>query len=210
MISRIEGPLVELAAGRAEVRCDPVTYEVLVPAADLPELAGQVGRRVKFHTLHFLEGQSQGSSFVPRLIGFQTVEDRAFFELFTTVKGVGPRKALRALQLPFAAVAQAIASKDLTVLIGLPEIGKRTAETIIAELHDRVNRFVELKPAAIPGAAGATAESSTIEDAVTVLVQLGENRIQARDLVARALNTEPDVTSADNLVAAAYRLKEGA
>jgi Holliday junction DNA helicase RuvA len=141
---------------------------------------------------------------VPRLIGFGSTEERAFFELLTTVKGLGMRKALRALRLPYRAVARAIATEDLEVLTSLPEIGRRTAQTIVAELGGKVDRFLELKP-------DETAESGQpviVRDAVAVLVQLGESKPQARLLIEQALADDPDVSSADDLVAAAYRVKE--
>jgi Holliday junction DNA helicase RuvA len=205
MISRIEGELVAAGEGAVEVQHGGLTYDVLVPAADAPTLATLVGRPVRFFTRHLLESQGQGSSYVPRLIGFQTPEDREFFELFTTVKGVGARKALRALRLPFGAVARAIADRDLDVLVTLPEIGRRTAQTIVAELHGKVDRFVELKPDA--GAAADAGEPAVRRDAVAVLVQLGEPRAQAVQLVERAAAADPEIETADALVAAAFRLK---
>jgi Holliday junction DNA helicase RuvA len=204
MISRIEGDLLGAADGAVEVRCGAITYVLLVPAADEPRLVPLIGHRVEFHALHYLESQGQGTSFVPRLIGFGSTEERAFFELLTTVKGLGMRKALRALRLPYRAVARAIATEDLEVLTSLPEIGRRTAQTIVAELGGKVDRFLELKP-------DETAESGQpviVRDAVAVLVQLGESKPQARLLIEQALADDPDVSSADDLVAAAYRVKE--
>ena len=110
MISRIAGTLVDVAEGTAEIECDGVWYRLFVPACDVQSLSVVVDDRVLFHTLHYLEAQGQGNTFLPRLIGFSSPEDRAFFELFTTVKGLGNRKALRALQLPFPRVAGAIAT----------------------------------------------------------------------------------------------------
>ena len=98
MISRIEGVLEDVVEGVAEVRVgEGLVHELLVPACDAGELLTQQGRRVSFFTLHYLESQGQGSHFVPRLIGFRSREQRAFFELLTTVKGIGNRKALRAM-----------------------------------------------------------------------------------------------------------------
>lgn len=208
MISRIEGELIRVDNGRAELRVGALVYELLIPACDTPRLSRHAGETLTFHTLHYLEGQGQGTSFLPRLIGFRTPEDRAFFELFTTVRGFGNRKALRALELPLGEVAGAIASRDTSILTSLPEIGKRTAETIIAELAGKVDRFVEVKaqPGDVPAVTEAQAE--LVRDAVAVLVQLGESRPTAQQLIERALAVDPQVTSPDQLVAAAFRLKE--
>jgi Holliday junction DNA helicase RuvA len=207
MISRIEGELLSAEAGAIELRCGAVTYTLLVPAADEPHLVPLVGHRVDFHTLHYLESQGQGASFVPRLIGFGSARERAFFELLTTVKGLGMRKALRALRLPYQTVARAIAAEDLEVLTSLPEIGQRTAQTIVAELQGKVDRFLEVKPDDVP-AASDLGQPAIVRDAVAALVQLGESKPQARLLIEQALAADPAAASADDLVAAAYRVKE--
>jgi Holliday junction DNA helicase RuvA len=208
MITRIEGRLVDVGKGRARIECGPLTYELLIPASDEQRLLARIDQTVAFQTLHYLEGQGQGSIFTPRLLGFSCEEDRAFFELFTTVKGVGNRKALRALALPFASIAEAIATKDVDLLKSLPEIGKRTAETIVAELHGKVDRFIELKPDAEAVSPELAAKSELVNDAIAVLTQLGEPTFPARHLVERALAADPTIDAADELVAAAFRLKE--
>lgn len=202
MISRIEGELVGVSETGAELRCGSVTYAVLVAAADREQLARRVGERTEFHVLHYLESHGQGTSFIPRLIGFPSARARAFFELLTTVKGLGARKALRALRLPYASVAAAIDRKDVDLLRTLPEIGRRTAETIVAELSGKVDGFVELKP---PGA--SSIPDSVVRDALAALDRLGEPAAGARRLIERALAEDPRIESADALVAAAYRLR---
>ena len=213
MIASIEGELLSAEDGTALVQVGPMSYEVLVPAADVPALAGQRGAIVRFVTLHYLEGQGQGSSFWPRLIGFRSAEDRDFFELFTTVKGIGVRRALRALQRPFAEVAAAIARRDEKALTGLPEIGRKMAETIVVELKDKVARFTATAgggmDAAVAGATGTSggALAGAAGDAVIVLVQLGEARPIAERLIERALQVEGAKAAAEVLVAAALRLR---
>ncbi len=211
MIASIEGELLEAEDGTALLQVGAITYEVLVPAADVPALAGQRGATVRFVTLHYLEGQGQGSSFWPRLIGFRTAEDRDFFDLFTTVKGIGVRKALRALQRPFAEVAAAIARRDEKALTALPEIGRKMAESIVVELKDKVARFTATAtggmPTATVAATMAPALAGAAGDAVIVLVQLGEARPQAERLVERALQVEGSQAAPEVLVAAALRMR---
>ena len=217
MITQLTGTLVAIEGGAAHVQCGDLVYEVLVPAADSMSLAARLGQPARFHTLHYLEGQGQGSSFWPRLIGFQSTQDRDFFELFTTVKGIGNRKALRALQLPFAQVAAAIADRDLGLLQSLPEIGKRTAEAICVELKGKVDAFASGSAAAAPVAGGTparrgavTAESKLVaaaRDAVEVLAQLGHSKPVARDMIERVLAREdlPSDATPEALVERALR-----
>lgn len=220
MITQLSGTLLAIEDGAAHVQCGELTYEVLVPAADSMSLAARIGQGVRFHTLHYLEGQGQGSSFWPRLIGFQNAGDRAFFELFTTVKGIGNRKALRALQLPFAQVAEAISMRDHALLQSLPEIGKRTAEAICVELKGKVDPFVRGIAGAVPGQAraggkGAPRAAATPEgalmaaahDAVEVLAQLGHPKAVAREMVERALSRSdlPEKPTPEAIVELALR-----
>ena len=209
MISRIEGELVGVDNGRAELRCGHLTYTLLIPAADEDAMAERVGDRIEIHVLHYLEGQGQGTSFVPRLIGFASTEARAFFELLTTVKGLGARKVLRALRLPYTSIAEAIACRDVDLLRSLPEIGARTAATIVAELHGKVDRFLGPAPGSADGAETSRGGSGVLRDAVAALTQLGEPKLHARQLVELALAGDPSLDSADALVAAAYRVRAG-
>ena len=211
MISRIEGELVGVADGRAELRCGDLTYTLLVPAADEEDLLERVGSRIRIHTLYYLEAQGQGSSFIPRLIGFPTADARAFFELLTTVKGLGARKALRAMSLPYTSIAEAIACRDNGLLVALPEIGKRTAETIIAELNGKVDRFIGMAPVPVDesDAGGRPVTAVVMRDAVAALTQLGEPKLHARQLVEQAFADDPTLDTPDALVAAAYRVRAG-
>ena len=206
VIAAIEGELISVGGQSALIRSGAMTYEVLIPAADAPALAGVIGSNVNFVTLHYLESQGQGSSFWPRLIGFQSVSDRDFFELLTSVKGIGNRKALRALQRSFADIAAMIEQKDFAALQSLPEIGRKTAETIVVELKDKVARFTlgATHPARSTGAAKL---SGAVADAVVVLMQLGESRVVAERLAERAALVVGKSAAAEAIVAAALQLK---
>jgi Holliday junction DNA helicase RuvA len=199
MITRLSGDLEHLDEHSAVMRVGgegiDLSLEVLLPGFVARELAGRVGQRVALYTLMYLESQNQGASFTPRLIGFTSPSQREFFELFTTVKGIGNRRALRSLAEPVGVVAGAIESGDTKVLTGLPEIGKRMAETVIAELKGKAAPFaLELKdPDRAPGpmkGRGTVGTGSTLtsggQEAVEVLVRLGEARPEAERQVERA------------------------
>ncbi len=228
MITRIAGTLETVESGRAVLATGPMAIEVLVPAGEVPRLALAAGGPVVLHTMVLLESQSQGSSFTPRLLGFASERDRAFFELFTTVKGIGPRKALRALARPTGEVAAAIASEDVAALTALPEIGKRTAQTIVAELAGKVDPWVD--PAALDapagagaGATGGSAPAAPVRpatagelpapalDALRILVDsLGEAPARASVLVETVMRDEPELADPAAIIEAAYRSPETA
>ncbi len=216
MISRIEGVLVDVVDGVAEVRVagSGLVYEVLVPACDAGDLMMRQGKEIAFVTLHYLESQGQGSHFVPRLIGFSSREQRDFFELLTTVKGIGNRKALRAMQVSHGRMAEAIAAGDAKFLSTLPEIGKRTAESTIVELKGKLDPFLKdpsatrralERSAVVAVTAVATGPAADAED---VLVALGEQRAQARAKVERVLAASVgESIGADEIVTRALRTR---
>ena len=208
MICRISGILEEVASGSAVVDAGGgLCYEVLVPACDWERLARRVGQEVTFHTIHYVEGDPAHGGQTPRLIGFLSATDRDFFRVFTTVKGIGNKKALRALARPVGEVAAAIQAKDARYLVELPEIGKRTAEQIIAEIHGKVEAFAG---AAAPAGAETAGLSQAASEAVAVLVQLGERRPDAVALVERVLAGSPDLATPEAIIQHAYRVKAGA
>lgn len=216
MITSITGKLESVGESSAVLRLmEAIAIEVLLPAYLAGELAGRVGQQVTLTTLAYLEGQGQGTSFIPRLIGFERATDRAFFELFTTVKGIGNRKALRAMALRPGEIAGMIGAKDAKGLTKLPEIGKRMAETVIAELTGKVEKYIEHGiVAGIGGAPVVVVPSRTgglsagEEEAVEVLVQLGETRGDAEGLVerwrARKGGPKADAATADEIVSQVF------
>ncbi|MDY6912963.1 MAG: Holliday junction branch migration protein RuvA [Planctomycetota bacterium] len=206
MIARITGRLEQVSDGAVLLDCGAgLWYELLVPACDAEKLTARLGQETALHTIHYIEGDPSHGSQAPRLIGFLAESDRDFFRLFTTVKGIGIRKALRALVRPVAEVAAAIQNKDAKFLIALPEIGKRTGEQIIAELHGKVDSFAG---EAVP-AGQAHVMSDAAAEAVAVLVQLGERRPDAMALVERVTAVAPELDSPEKIIQQAYRLKAG-
>lgn len=175
-------------------------FELMVPAADAPELKGTLGDEVTFHTIFYLEGDAARGNLEPRLIGFIRADDRAFFEKFTTVKGIGVRTALKALTEPVGRIAQAIESKDAKALQRLKGIGKRTAELIVAELAGKVTDFALDYGETHVGVPAATARQAFEEDAIAALIELGEPRPVAERLLERAKHANPALNSTGPLL----------
>ena len=212
MLHRLRGTLVELHGPIAIVA--PTgdgarEVEVMLPAYFAAQLATSEGQPIELTTIEYLESHGQGSSFIPRIIGFPDLEARRFFELFTTVKGVGMRKALRAMAVSPAEIARAVNDKDARFLQGLPELGKRSSETVVAELGGKVDGFVRESSTSGAGAEVEAKPASRIESdaaqrAVTALVRLGETENDARKLVERVLEQDEGLEDADAILAASF------
>jgi Holliday junction DNA helicase RuvA len=204
MISEITGELRRVQLDRVQLSCGNVTYEILVPASDIAELQAARGKEITFHTIFDLEGDATRGGLTPRLIGFLRAEDKRFFQLFITVKGIGPKRALRALVEPTGQIAGAIESKNTRFLVALPEIGKRTAEQIVAELAGKVTEFaIDAGPRHPAAASHTMGEVEAIEGAI----QLGIARLEAERLLDRARQLDPENAAPESLLREMLRLR---
>lgn len=132
-----DGPVVEVGGVGLLVRVSATT------AAGLPPAGGEVS------LLCALVVREEALD----LYGFATAGERALFEAFTGVNGVGPRLALAICGLDGPdELRLAIARGDSARLQAASGVGKRTAERVVLELRDRVGAL-NGAPVAVPAAA---------------------------------------------------------
>lgn len=208
MIVRLTGTLIEVTEESVVIERDGMAWEVLVPRFSIGELAAYRGQVVTLHTSEFYEGNAASGHLVPRMLGFAHTEDRAFFTRFVSVKGIGPRKALKALGEPVRRIATWIESGDTKALATLPGIGARAAEMIVASLKGKMDDFA--LPITDTQASQMGDLSQPQRDALEVLVAWGDTRTEAERWLERAAQLHPDTRGADEWVRLAYRVKAGA
>jgi Holliday junction DNA helicase RuvA len=206
MIARIEGKLVKLDSSAALVQVGSVGYEVMLPGYCVNVLADKIGSDIALCTMEYYEGTPGGGNLIPRIVGFLSDGERDFFTKFTSVKGIGMKKALRSLSVPIAAIATAIEDGDDKMLMSLDGIGKRMAQQIIAELRGKLQRFAAGAEVARPTERGFKPFQA---EALEILIAWGEKRNEAIDLIELACKKHPDIKSAEELVPLVYRLKQG-
>jgi holliday junction DNA helicase RuvA len=209
MISSVTGALVGVEEDRIGLQVGPLVCELLVPAVDVPQLQASIGQELTLFTILYFAGDPSRGSLEPTLIGFLRSADKQFFEQFTTVKGIGPRKALRALTVQTGEIAAAIEEKDARYLTRLEGIGKRMAEQIIAELAGKVGRFVTAIPAATAGGTSVMPgrRAAHEEDAIAAMMALGERRPDAEHFLDRAKAANPSVKTTDALLREMLRMR---
>lgn len=206
MIARIEGKLVRLDTDSALVQVGSVAYEVMLPSYCVTALSDKVGSEIALCTMEYYEGAPGAGSFVPRMVGFLSAEERDFFTKFTSVKGIGIRKGLRSLSIPIASIAAAIENGDDKTLLALDGVGKRMAQQIIAELKGKLQTFAVGAEAAKPTEARFRPFQA---EALEILIAWGEKRNEAMELIELACQRHPEIDSAEALVPLVYRLKQG-
>jgi len=206
MIALIEGKLIKLDSELALLQVDAIGYEVMLPGYCVSTLSDKIGEEVTLCTMEYYEGTPGGGNLIPRLIGFLSEAERDFFKKFTSVKGIGIKKGLKALSVPIATIADAIENADDKILMSLPAIGKRMAQQIIAELQGKLGDFAV-------GAGTAQAQSVGFKafqaEALEILIAWGEKRAESIEMIELARKKHPDINTAEALVPLVYRLKQG-
>ena len=119
------------------------------------------------------------------LFGFADAAERAAFDLLLAVQQVGPALALAVLsQLGVAELRSVLTSRDVAALRKVKGVGPKSAERIVLELADKVERI----PA--PLAAAATRATApvgvqAVEEAQRGLIVLGFGTKEAADALAK-------------------------
>src|SRR5438045_1421417 len=71
------------------------------------------------------------------LFGFASIDERSLFDQIIGVSGIGPKTAIGILSgIGAQPLKEAIASGDTGRLVGIPGIGRKTAERLVVALSD--------------------------------------------------------------------------
>lgn len=123
-----------------------------------------------------------------QLYGFGSPSEKEAFQVLRTVQGVGMKMALSILStLTSEELAHAIVHQDKTKLVLAEGVGPKVASRIISELKDKVSRLGD--PLSINNVIPINKQSNQnrlIDDAVSVLVNLGYKRLEALDAAQKA------------------------
>jgi holliday junction DNA helicase RuvA len=191
VIAFVEGRVAVIAPDSAIVQAGGVGYRIFCGPATLAVL--KEGTDSKLYTHHLVREDIQA------LYGFRTTEELAFFEMLTTVTGVGPKVALAIVSSrPVADLQLAILQGDEGVLTAVSGVGKKLAARIVLELKEKVS-------SAGAGALGGVSGSS--ESEVTAALQtLGYTASEAREAARGAVAALPVGSSLEDRVKAALRV----
>ena len=204
MITKITGKLVAVGDEELTLEINAFEYEVRIPEFARRQLQNQLGQMVSLHTIDYFEGNPMQGRMTPRLIGFMSVVEREFFELFCSVDGVGVKKALRAMVRPERDVATAIEEQDDKLLSSLPGVGPALAERIVAKLRRKVPKFA-LLVAREDAATEADVPRDVLAESYEVLKQLGHSDSDARRLLDGVLGTKKKFSDVQSVLTAIYQ-----
>lgn len=196
MIGRLTGRLASKSTDHVVLDVAGVGYLVHIPLStfyELPEAESPASLWI--HT-HVREDALA-------LYGFLTEKERALFLMLLSVAGIGPRVALTVLSgIPPSELVDALRKQDVRRLVAVPGVGKKTAERMVLELAEKVQRFAEEPTAATPAAIAAG-------DVVSALVNLGYRKADAERAVDAVARSSAPADFGEYLKAALKRLTGG-
>jgi len=170
VIGRLTGRLASKTTDHVILDVSGVGYHVHIPLSTFYELPDAEDPASLFIHTHVREEALA-------LYGFLTERERALFLLLISVAGIGPRVGLTVLSgIPPAELVEALRKQDARRLMAIPGVGKKTAERMVLELSEKVERFTADGGAAAPAAVSA-------EDVLSALVNLGYRKADAERAV---------------------------
>lgn len=179
MIAELRGRMLRKGPQEVVVDVGGVGYRVAIPLSTFYRL-GEPGSEVRLLTYTHVREDALA------LFGFLTEAEQDLFERLIDVAGVGPRLALAILSgIEPPDLVAALRDGDVARLTRIPGVGRKTAERLVLELKDKVQRLAA-SPARAPSA------GSPRDDLVSALVHLGYSRPEAERGVDRALREGGD------------------
>lgn len=176
MIGRLTGRLAEKSPDQLLLDVGGVGYLVHIPLSTFYELP-----EVESPTSLFVHTHVREDTLA--LYGFLSERERSLFLLLLTVAGIGPRVALTVLSgMPPSELVEALRKQDVRRLVSVPGVGKKTADRMVLELSEKVQKF-----AAAPAAEAVP--SVAADDVISALVNLGYRKNEAEravDAIGRA------------------------
>lgn len=107
------------------------------------------------------------------LFGFHSQGEQEVFELLLNVSGIGPKSALGILSVAdMGSLVHAIKTENLAYLTQVSGIGKKTAERIVIELKDKVEKLTLEYD---------NSEPDTLRDVIDALLAMGYNEKSIRE-----------------------------
>lgn len=162
MIGFLRGIMVDKKPPLLLIEVNGVGYEVFAPMSTfyhLPELTQPVTLLT-----HLIVRED-----AHLLYGFFQRQERELFRALIKINGVGPKLALSILSsITHQEFIQCVQDNDVSRLVHIPGIGKKTAARLVIETRDTLTQW-----AAEPATPVLSDEQRYIQDAISALTALG-------------------------------------
>lgn len=189
LIAYLEGILSEKKPVSAIIDVNGVGYSTFIPVSTYNSLP-EVGSKIRLLTHTYV----REDAFV--LYGFASSEEKETFELLLGVNGIGPKSALAVLSsVQIDEFQRCILEEDLIVLTKISGIGKKTAQRLVMELKEKLQKIAVFPH--VPSKSGHSPE--IYKQALSALLSLGYDRSEAKSALQKVFSGTKKL-SAEELV----------
>ncbi len=130
MIAHIRGEISEKNLGSVVIETSGIGYEIFATQRNIEKFS--LGEKVMFFTHHRVKEDQND------LYGFETKEEKLFFEKLISVSGIGPKTALLILEFSPSSIRRAVEEEDIKFLSQAKGMGKKTVSRMILELKGKL------------------------------------------------------------------------
>ena len=173
MIGSLRGRLTLKQAPSVIIECHGVGYEVETPMStflDLPPTGDEL-----FLFTHMVVRED-----AQMLYGFATEEERALFRMLLKISGVGAKMGLAVLSaMSVDGFRRCVEYEDAASLVKVPGVGKKTAERLIIEMRDKIDKA----PASVTAVGAGRVATDSRSEAIDALVSLGYKPTEVKRLL---------------------------
>ena len=175
MFDFFEGKFVEITPSYIVVNCGGVGYKIEISLNSYSILKDKSEGKVLVH--HIVREDAQ------LLFGFENEKERKLFRHLISVNGVGANTARMILSsLSCDDLIEAVVTENVNVIKAVKGIGLKTAQRIIIDLKDNLNKIEIVKTESVIG-------NKNREEALLALQTLGFNKAIIEKTLDKILKT---------------------
>ncbi len=195
MIGKLTGTILEKNQPELLLEVGGIGYEILCPMSSFYAMGSEPN--ISLYTHLTVKEDSH------TLYGFISKDEKTIFRELIRVNGVGPKVALAILShLDIGSLMSAVANDDDVLLAKTPGIGKKTAQKLIVELKDRLEKLNLIKasnqattisgnnPNSNQALAALQSLGFKVKETEKMIAGVGNNTFSTEELIRHALQNK--------------------
>ncbi|MCR4902910.1 MAG: Holliday junction branch migration protein RuvA [Butyrivibrio sp.] len=190
MIAYLNGTVESLEADNVVVDVNGIGYNVMISVSTADRMPG-IGEAVKIYTYTCVREDAFN------LYGFLSRDELNFFKMLISVSGIGPKGGLGILSVMSPDDLRfAILAGDSKAISRAPGVGKKTAERLVLELHDKISAEDIVHGSTDSGDSFENSDisGSGRDEAVAALVALGYSSGDSLKAVRKVISQKPELS----------------
>lgn len=182
MIHHLSGRLIEKNPSYVVIECAGVGYYINISLNTYSKIGSEENLRLLTHLIVREDAHI--------LYGFATDSERQLFKQLISVSGIGAATAQMMLSsLGADEIIAAIVQEDVNTLKGIKGIGPKSAQRIILDLKDKLNKGDDINLDNF-----ASFNNTLKIEALSALIALGFDKNTSNKMIDKVLKKTPDLT----------------